>query len=507
MANEMLVNVIEGEESRIAVIDNGQLEELYIERASFVSHVGNIYKARVVNIEAAIQAAFVDFGAARNGFLHVSDLHPKYFGQKKDNIENIGRRKSLPQRPPIQKCLKKGQDLLVQVTKEGINTKGPTLTTYLSLPGKYMVLMPWMTGIGVSQKIEDEAERKSLRDIAQELRLPDNSGIIIRTAASAANKRDLQNDVSYLNRLWGAIRKRIESEKTASEIYQESDLVLRTVRDTFDSGISKILCDSETATRKIRDFLSIVQPRLKSRVVFYDQKIPIFHKYGIEEQIDKIHVSRVELKSGGYIIIEQTEALVAIDVNSGRYLKQKDAEQTALKINVEAAGEIVRQLKLRDLGGLIICDFIDMRSNKNKQAVEKTFREALKSDRARSRALRMSIFGLIEVTRQRMRPSLQSSTSLRCPHCTGTGIIKSYESQAIEVLRGVRMALSREEVHRVELTVSAEVADYLQNLKRGVLIRMESDSAKRILIHADFSGPVQQYRMVCYDQRSSVVKV
>ncbi|MBN2512855.1 MAG: Rne/Rng family ribonuclease [Sedimentisphaerales bacterium] len=504
---EMIINVSEGEESRVAVVCDNVLEELHIERAGTTSLVGNIYKAKVVNIEPAIQAAFIDFGVVKNGFLHISDLHPRYYTGHKETEENIGRRKSVTQRPLIQRCLKRGQDLIVQVIKEGINTKGPTLTTYLSLPGKYMVLMPWMNNVGVSQKIEDESERKRLREAANGLKLPDNAGIIVRTAALTATKRDLQNDLSYLSRLWGAITKRMDKEKAPAEMYRESDLVLRTVRDIFDTRISKIVCDNETIAKQIRDFVSIVQPKLKNRVSFYDQKTPLFHKYNIEKEIENIQSSRVELKCGGSLVIEQTEAMVTIDVNSGKYRKPDNAEQTALKINLEAAKEIVRQLKLRDMGGLIVCDFIDMRENKNKQAVERVFRDELKSDRARTRALKMSAFGLIELTRQRLRPSLQSSTTYRCPHCHGTGTVKSPAAQATEILRSVRMALSREEIRRVEATVAAPVAEYLLNQRRSNLAELEQESGVQIVIKSDFTAGSQSLQMVCYDERGSVVKL
>ena len=506
MSIEMLVNIAESEECRVAVVDEGLLEELYIERASLVSHVGNIYKGKVVNIEPGIQAAFIDFGLSKNCFLHIRDLHPKYFRGKVDKGEKIGRRKSAAQRPPIQKCLKKGNELIVQVTKEGINTKGPTLSTYISLPGKYVVLMPWMQKMGVSQKIEDEDERKRLRKIIDELKVPREAGLIIRTAAQLATKRELQNDVAYLGRLWNAIRKRIDGASAPTELYQESDLVIRTIRDIFNSKISKIVCDSESVTKRIRDFLGIVQPRLRKRATYYDGKTPLFHKYGIEKEISRIQSSHVDLKSGGSIVIEQTEALVAIDVNSGKYRKQENAERTALKINTEAAIEIVRQLKLRDMGGLIICDFIDMRETRNKRAVEKAFRDALRKDRARSRVLRMSAFGLIELTRQRMRPSLQSSTYLKCPHCSGTGVIKSFESQSIEMMRLLNLASARKGIKQIELSVSPEVAGFLQNRKRALISRLEGDAEKTVVINADANRIGENYDMVCYNERGSVVK-
>jgi len=500
-----LVNVTEDQECRVAVVDNGSLEELYIERASLVSHVGNIYKGKIVNIEPAIQAAFIDFGVQRNGFLHISDLHPRYFKGKKESVEKVGQRRSLRSRPQIQKCLRKGQELIVQVIKEGINTKGPTLTTYISLPGKYLVLMPWMYRIGVSQKIADEAERKRLREAMESLEMPPDCGLIVRTAAEGATKRELHNDLAYLKRLWNAISKRMESEKPPAELYQESDLVIRTVRDVFTSSVRRIVCDNEAVTKRIRDFLAIVQPRLKRRVTYYDGKVPLFHKHRIEDEITKIQSSRVELKSGGSLVIEQTEALVAIDVNSGKYRKQSNAEQTALKINLEAAAEIVRQLKLRDLGGLIICDFIDMRDAKNRRAVEKAFRDALKNDRARSRVLRMSAFGLIELTRQRVRPSLQSSTYLPCPHCGGRGMVKSLESQAIEIIRLLNAAAARGDLQRIEVRTAPEVAEFLQNDRRATLSRLEAGSGKAIHIRADLNRTGPGWEATGYTPRGTTV--
>ncbi len=508
MAREMLINVAESEECRVAVIENGSLEELYIERASLNSHVGNIYKGKVANIESGIQAAFIDFGIGKNGFLHVSDLHPRYFSKASSKYaENIGRRKALKERPPIQDCLRKGRELVVQVTKEGLKTKGATLSTYLALPGKYLVMMPWMKKHGVSHKIDDEDERKRLRQILDESKPPKGLGFIIRTAGQGCSKRDIQNDLRYLRRLWRTIEKRLDTEKKLGEIYQESDLVIRAMRDVFNSKISNIICDSESVVRKIKEFFAIAAPRLRRKVTYYDSKVPLFHKYKIEDEIAKVQSRRVELKGGGSIVIEQTEALVSIDVNSGRYRKKENAEQTAYQSNVEAASEIARQLRLRDLGGLIICDFIDMRNAKHRKAVEKAFRTAVKTDRARSRILGISRFGVVEMTRQRMRPSLQSATYLACRHCGGTGIVKSHESLAIELIRLLHLSASKEHIKRIELFASPEVADYLQNTKRAAISRVEQLNDKRIIIHVASNYAGEKHDLVCYNQRGSVVKL
>ena len=507
MAREMLINVAETEECRIAVVEDGSLEELYVERASLNTHVGNIYKGKVVNIESGIQAAFIDFGIGKNGFLHISDLHPRYFlkaGTK--HTETVGRRKSLKERLPIQKCLHKGDELVVQVIKEGVNTKGPTLSTYVSLPGKYLVMMPWMQKQGISQKIEDEDERARLKQILEESNPPKNLGFIIRTAGQGAAKRDIQNDLKYLKRLWNTIEKRMKVEKAPGSLYQESDLVIRTLRDVFNSKISKIICDSESVVRKIKDFLFIATPRIKRRILYYDGAIPLFHKYKIENEIDKIRSRTVKIESGGSIVIEQTEALVAIDVNSGRYRKQHSAEETAFKINSEAAIEIARQLRLRDLGGLIVCDFIDMHSDKHRREVERIFRTAVKADRAHSKVLKISRFGVVEMTRQRMRPSLQSSTSRSCPHCGGDGFVKSHESLTIEIIRLLNLSASKDLVKRIELFVSPEVADYLQNEKRANIAQIEQLRSKRVIIHSDPSYTGEKHKMICYSEQGSVVK-
>jgi len=508
MTRELLINVAESEECRVAVVQDGTLEELYLERTNLASMVGNIYKGRVLHVEAGIQAAFVDLGTGVNGFLHISDLHPRYFpGAKHEAVETVGQRQSLKDRPLMQDCLRKGREILVQVTKDGLKTKGPTLTTYPALPGKLIVLMPWMHHHGISHKIEQEEERTRLRQILEEIHPPKDIGCIIRTAGEGSTKKDLQADLRYLLRLWESIEKRLQSERAPCPLYQESDLVIRAMRDVFNPQITNIICDSQVVVDKIRDFLAHAYPRQKSMVTFYDETLPLFHKLQIEEQIARVQSRSVPLKTGGSIVIEQTEALVAIDVNSGRNHGQRNAEQTAFETNLEAAVEIARQLRLRDLGGLIVCDFIDMRNSKHRKEVERVFRQAVKPDRARSRILPISRFGIVEMTRQRMRGSIQSSTYLACPHCGGAGFVKSHESLSIELIRVLNVSASRKQIKRIDLSVSPEVAEYLQNERRTTLAQIEQTHDKRIVIHAmpDYTGG--RHELVCTNERGSVLKL
>ncbi|MDH7598325.1 MAG: Rne/Rng family ribonuclease [Sedimentisphaerales bacterium] len=507
MARELLINVAQQEECRIAVVDNGVLEELYIEWADLPSLVGNIYKGRVVNIEPGIQAAFIDIGTGTNGFLHISDLHSRYFpGAKPDTVEAVGHRKALASRPPIQDCLRRGQQVIVQVTKDGLKSKGPTLTTYLALPGKYVVLMPWMRHHGISHKIEQDEQRRRLHQILSEISIPADMGCIIRTAGAEASKKDIQNDLKYLLRVWESISARIKSQQAPCELYRESDLVTRTLRDVFDHRIHKIVCDSEPVIQRIKDFLSQAYPRLKPRIVYYHDQVPLFHKYQIEQQISKIQSKVVPLPSGGSIVIEQTEALVAIDVNSGKHHGPKNAAQMAFETNLEAAVEIARQLRLRDLGGLIVCDFIDMRDPRHRKEVERVFKQAMKADRAKTKILPISRFGIVEMTRQRMRSSIQSQSLLACPHCNGTGFVKSYEMVAVDLIRLLRLALAKKQVAQIELLASPQVAEYLQNEKRATLANLEQATEKKILIRAMPDYGTTKYELICTNERGSQVK-
>jgi ribonuclease E len=493
------------EECRIAVMENGRLEELYIERSGTSSHVGNIYKGRITNVEPSIQACFVDFGIGKNGFLHISDVQSCYFPHQKNSRERVGRKRPRRERPPIQECLNRGQEVVVQVTKEGIGTKGPTLTTYLSMPGRFMVLMPGMNRTGVSRKIEDDATRNKMRDLLLQLNPPKDMGFILRTASEDRTKRELQRDMNYLLRLWSQIASRIKKEAAPAMLYQESDLVIRTIRDVFNSNVTKIICDSDPTVKKVRDFLSIAMPRTRCRILYYDEKILLFTRFNVEQEIETIQKRHVPLKSGGSLVIDQTEAIVAIDVNSGKNRTHDDAETTAFKINMEAAPEVARQLKLRDLGGVIIMDFIDMMDRKHRAAVEKQLRDAISSDRARTKILKISDFGIIEMTRQRMRPSLARSTYMDCPHCKGSGMVKTPESKSIDVMRRLQGLVSRDNVADIQVAVSPPVAFHLQNQNRTTLAEMEKTYRKVITVQPNPELGNDDLVFTCHDQRGSVV--
>ena len=504
--SQMLINYVSGEECRIAIVTNGRLEELYQERAGTESHVGSIYKGRVLNVEPAIQAAFIDFGLERNGFLHISDLHPMYFpGDAREECERVGSKTPRRERPPIQKCLHRGQDILVQVIKEGIGTKGPTLTSYLSIPGRFIVMMPHMERLGVSRRIEEDEIRRNMRKMLDELNPPKDFGFILRTAGLGRTKTDLKRDLAYLQRLWKAIEHRM-NQVGIGELYAESDLVIRTIRDVYSTDILRIVVDDPTAAKRARDFLQIASPRATAKVVLYSESVPLLHRFNVEQQIENINARTVPLPSGGSIVIDSTEALVAIDVNSGKSRKAHDAETNAFKTNIEAADEICRQLRLRDLGGVIINDLIDMRLAKHRREIEQSFRNHLRRDRARTRISIISPFGILEMTRQRMRPSLNKSMYMDCPNCQGTSRVKNPESVVFDVMRRLAFVLHRSQVMRVEVTVSPTVAFYLLNRWRNQLTALEQQHGKSILVRVSSEGQTSDYlALVAFSGRDAVV--
>lgn len=524
MKKEMLINVAQPEECRIAIVEDGVLEELYVERTGQDNYVGNIYKGVVVNIEPSIQAAFVDFGVGRNGFLHISDVEPEYFRQAgidprrfgngehrgEDDYNSDAPRESASRsrsrnglrprvKPPIQDVFRRGDEVLVQVIKEGIGTKGPTLSTYISIPGRYLVLMPALQRIGVSRKIEDEAARRRLRDIMLELNPPKGIGFIVRTAGADRSKRELSRDLAYLLRLWKVIVRRIRKLPAPVDIYQESDMIIRTIRDIFNGDCDAIYIDEPNAYERAKEFLQLVMPRYVHHLQLYSGKEPLFYKYRLDEEIAKIHQRKVPLPSGGSIVIDQTEALVAIDVNSGSFRADDSAEETAYRMNLIAAKEIARQIRLRDLGGVIVNDFIDMRREKHRRDVERALRDAVKRDRARTKILRTSPFGLIEMTRQRVRPSLKKSVFTDCPTCGGTGWVKTPESMVLDVIRLLILASQRENIRYVTVTVALPVAEFLNNRKRHELARLEDEGKMTVeIVGAEHVSP-EHLTVVCKD--------
>ncbi len=505
MPKEMLINVSTGEECRIALIQDGRLEELYMERSSNVSHVGNVYKGKVMNVEASIQAAFIDFGLGRNGFLHISDLMPTYFGKRGGPVETVGRKMARRDRPPIQQCLKRGDEITVQIIKEGLGTKGPTLSSYLSIPGRILVMMPGVAKTGVSRKIEDEAERKRLRKILDELKPPKDVGFIIRTAGVGKSKAEIERDFKYLTRLWEDMKKKQDKAKGTAELYSEGDLVLRTVRDLYTADVSRILVDDKATQKRIKDFFKLLMPRTKNNIELYEEPTPLFHKFNIEHDIEQMHSRTVPLKSGGYLIIDQTEAVVAIDVNSGKNREHGDAETTAFKTDLEAADEIPRQLKLRDLGGVVICDFIDLRFERHRRELEARLADNLKNDRAKTRFLRMSEFGIIEMTRQRMRPSLKRSVFHDCPACKGHGLVKTPESIALDVMRQLTIAAHDERVKRIELSLNGDTGFYVLNNKRAAIAKLEEETEKQVLVKIDTHLGTDEIKFDLFDEREGAL--
>ena len=524
----MLINVLQPEESRIAIVEDGILEELYVERSSAENYVGNICKGRVVNIEPSIQAAFVDFGVGRNGFLHVSDVEYQYYkhlvrdGEGNDDAEDQedeqprrpGARppKHLNERnarnkPPIQEIFQRGSEVLVQVIKEGIGNKGPTLSTYISIPGRYLVLMPGLQRVGVSRKITDERARRNLRQAMRNIQPPSGLGFIVRTAGIDREEEDLRRDLNYLLRLWETIVGKIKRTPGPVNIYAESDMMIRTMRDIYTGEIDSVWIDEDAAFERAREFMKIVMPKHVSRVKRYEEPEPLFAYYGIEDEIARIQDRNVPLDGGGSLVIDQTEALVAIDVNSGNFRVDNDAEETAYRMNLRAAEAIARQIRLRDLGGVIVNDFIDMRDERHRRSVERALQKAVLRDRARTRVLRISPFGLIEMTRQRIRPSLRRSVYQDCPCCKGVGQVKTAESLTIEVMRLVMSAGSNDEIARIIIETHDRVANDLNNRKRKELINLEEERDVVITIVSRSDVALEHLSVRCEDDNGRPVVI
>ncbi len=458
----MLFNATQPEELRVAIVDGQKLIDLDIESAGKEQRKSNIYKAIITRIEPSLEAAFVEYGGTRHGFLPFKEVSPQFY------LNGSGGR------PSIKEALREGQELLVQVEKDERGNKGAALTTYISLAGRYIVLMPNNpNGGGVSRRIEGE-DRNELRDVLAQLEVPQGASIIARTAGIGRNLEELQWDLNYLTQLWDAIENAAKSEKAPSLIYLESSLVVRAIRDYFHPEIGEILIDTDDIFQQAQAFMSTVMPGNVDRIKRYRDDVPLFSRFQIEHQIESAHARQVNLPSGGAIVIDHTEALTAIDINSARSTRGGDIETTALNTNLEAADEIARQMRLRDLGGLIVIDFIDMESSRNQREVENRLRDALHYDRARVQTGKISRFGLLELSRQRLAPSLEETSYTPCPRCNGIGHIRGTESSALNILRIVQEEAMKEHSAAIHVQVPVDVATFLLNEKRSDIHRIES---------------------------------
>ena len=506
MTRRMLIDAAHEEETRVVVMDGNRVVDYDAEIANKRPLKGNIYLAKVTRVEPSLQAAFIEYGGNRHGFLAFNEIHPDYYripiadrealiaeeaaaqlgddGEEGESVETVGgdeleeverRRVSMQRRYKIQEVIKRRQILLIQVVKEERGTKGAALTTYLSLPGRYCVLMPNTSrGGGISRKITNVRDRKRLKTVIDGLGIADGMAIILRTAGSERSKAEIKRDYDYLLRLWNNIRESTLASTAPTLIYEEGNLIKRTIRDLYAKEIEEILVEGEDGYKTAKDFMKTLIPSHAKKVKKYaSESVSLFQEFRAESLLGSIHNPTVQLRSGGYIVLHQTEALVAIDVNSGRATRERHIEETALKTNCEAAEEIAYQLKLRDLAGLIVIDFIDMEENRNNITVERRFKDSLRSDRARIQIGRISPFGLLEMSRQRLRPSLIEITGDPCPHCGGTGFMQSTDWTALQVLRAMEETANRERATSVELTVSAEVALYILNQKRQALSEIE----------------------------------
>jgi ribonuclease G len=463
VAKQLLINCTPWE-TRVALLEDTTLVELHIERRHEGSIAGNIYKGKVSRVLPGMQAAFVDIGLEKAAFLHASDVAapelPPEVASEGDAPEMV---EPPPRQPPapIEERLQKGQEIPVQVAKEPMGTKGARVTAHLSLPGRYLVYMPGTQHVGISRRIEDPAERDRLRAIVEAER-PAEGGLIVRTACEGVTKREVHDDVRFLTRLWAKIAREAADATAPALIHADLDLVLRTVRDLFTSDVDRLAIDGPEDHARVVELVGAVMPRLAARVHLYEGTTPLFDAHGVETKIARALERRVWLKSGGYLIFDQTESLTTVDVNTGRYVGKKDQEETILRTNLEAAKQVVHQLRLRNIGGIIVIDFIDMEKAANRKKVYDALQEAVRKDKARSTVLRISELGLVQMTRKRTRESLEQLLTSPCPHCGGAGRVRSTETLAYDALRRVqREVAGREDERRVALRVHPEVAAFL----------------------------------------------
>jgi ribonuclease E len=465
VTRRMLINAQRADEVRIAVVSDKKLDQYEVSATESGLYRGNIYRGMVANLQPSLDAAFVAFGADRDGLLRADDVVPSAFHKK---VDKTGKH------PRIDQVLERGKPILVQVVRDGVGRKGALVTTNVSVAGRYLVLMPYDDVRGISRKAEEE-DRQAIKDRVAKLELPEGFGVILRTNALDQPQKTLNRDLNALLRLWKQIRLEASVGKGPRLLYSDQDLIVQALRDSFDSSISEILVDDGKAYEKAQDYMRTFMPRSGKRLVRYTDRMPLFSRFDLEEQIDRIYQRKVELPSGGSIVIDGTEALTAIDVNSGRATRGGSQEETAFRTNLEAAREVARQLRLRDIGGLVVVDFIDMRASKHQREVEKTMRDAMKDDKARTNASRLSENGLLEINRQRLKKALQLRTHRPCPTCSGAGTIASSEFVGLNILRRIETRAVTGRLGAVRVELHPELADALQNERRQELAALERE--------------------------------
>jgi ribonuclease G len=500
MKREILISATP-QETRVAILEDEVLVELMVDRPDAERLVGDVYLGQVQAVLPGIQAAFVDIGTEKAAFLHVSDVAPE--DDDDDDDDDNDRDRTNRSHPPIQDMIEKGQRLLVQASKEPIGTKGPRVTTHISLPGRFLVLMPGSGHIGVSRKIEDREERARLRAMAREI-VPDGIGIIIRTVGEELTREVFEREFNTLHDTWKKIQKRSKSARPPALIHREAKLTSGIIRDVFTTKVDALTIEGREVYGEVKQYLDGVDPQLMNRVHLYVDPVPLFDKFGIEDAIREAFQRRVDLPSGGYIIIEPTEALVSIDVNTGRYTGKKDPEKTILKTNVDAAREIARQLRLRDIGGIVVCDFIDMETRANQDRVLQELRQYLARDRARTRAFQVSELGLIEMTRQRVRPSLFQSLTEPCPHCGGSGRVFRPETVVRRVERAIRRIAVQQREKEVTIRVHPQVALYILEDEPDFMRRLEKNLSLDVDLRDDPLMKQDEFRLLAGRAESDV---
>ena len=509
---EVVINA-ETLETRVAVLEDGKLEEFNIERTTEERLVGSIFKGKVRNLEDGLKAAFVDIGFEKNAFLHYWDIVPNQFDSGVEIVEREGRRPSKPKitQKDIPRVYPPGSEIIVQVTKGPISTKGPRVTTNLVLPGRYLVLLPNSDQSGISRKIENPEERKRLKKILRELNIPDGMGVIMRTAGESQQKRYFVRDLALLLEEWRGVQDRMKKQPPATCVFQEPDLIERTVRDFLTEDVERIVVDSNRAYERMREMISKISRRSADKVKLYTDAQAVFDRFNITKQLENTFSRQVHLRSGGYIVIDETEALVAIDVNTGRHKGSKDQESTILKVNVEAAEEICRQLRLRNMGGLIVLDFIDMKSRRDQQNVYQKVKEGLRRDKAKTHILPISQLGLMEMTRQRHSESVRSAVYDDCPYCKGRGKVKSVVTMSVEIQRKLQEILKKrtrdESDFQLRIVVNPTVLERLRTEDEKHLIAMEKRYFGKLSFRADSAMHAEQFKIVNVENNEELASV